>query len=135
MVSVTVEYRALPGTAAPVGRAGNHMVIADRPEGRAGGLDLGFNGAQLLALALGGCFCNDVQYSAAELGEVVEALEVTVTLELEGEPLLATGARMTAACVLASGADPAELLARSEQRCTVANSLRAGLTVEITTAG
>ena len=103
------------------------MLIADRPEGRAGGLGLGFNGAQLLALALGGCFCNDVQYSADELGEVVEALEVTVTLELEGEPLLATGARLTAAC----GADPAELLARSEQRCTVANSLRAGLTVEI----
>lgn len=134
MVSVTVEYRALSGTAAAVGRAGNHVVIADRPEGRAGGLGLGFNGGQLLALALGGCFCNDVRYTADEMGEVVEALEVVDTVQLSGEPPVATDAMMTARCELASRADPAELLARSEQRCTIANSLRAGMSVRITPA-
>ena len=87
----------------------------------------------MLALALGGCFCNDVHYTAAELGEVVAALEVTVTLELEGEPLVATDAALTARCELASGADPSDLLARSERRCTIANSLRAGMNVRVAT--
>ncbi len=138
MVSVTVEYRSVPGTAAALGRAGNHVVIADRPDGRAGGLGLGFNGAQLLALALalalGGCFCNDIHYTADEMGEAVDALEVVVTVELAGAPLVATDATMTAWCELASGADPAELIARSEQRCTIANTLKAGMNVRISPA-
>lgn len=135
MVSMTIEYRAVPGTAAALGRAGNHVVIADRPEGKAGGLGLGFNGGQLLALALGGCFCNDVHYTASEMGEVVADLVVQVTLELDGDPLIAARATMIVSCTLAGGADPADLLARAEQRCTVANSLRTGFEVNLRQGG
>ena len=60
MGTTTIEYRVLPGTRASVGRADLHTVVADRPEGKAGGLGLGFNGGELLALAIGGCFCNDM---------------------------------------------------------------------------
>jgi len=56
MANVTVELRNLAGTGAAMAWAGNHTIVVDRPEGKAGGLGLGFNGAQLLALASGGCF-------------------------------------------------------------------------------
>ena len=131
MVAITLEYRNLCGTQAAVGKAGHHARTADRPEGRAGGMGLGFNGGQLLALALGGCFCNDVQYSASEMGLTVSSLDVKVTLELDGEPLVAQRAEMSVACELADGTPPGDLIARAAARCTVAHSLRAGMEVVI----
>lgn len=131
MASITVQYRNLAGTNAAVGRAGHHALVADRPDGKAGGMGLGFNGGQLLALALGGCFCNDVQYSADELGVTVDRLEVDVTIELDGTPLVAQRATMKVVCELAGGVSPDDVIARAKARCTVAHSLRAGLDVEI----
>jgi hypothetical protein len=52
MISTTVELRTVEGTQAAMGWAGGHTIVVDRPEGRVGGLGLGFNGAQLLALAI-----------------------------------------------------------------------------------
>jgi len=131
MGTTTIEYRNLPGTAAAVGRSGLHCVIADRPEGRTGGMGLGFNGGELLALALGGCFCNDVRYVADEMGVEVEDLRVSVEIDFDGEPTLATAARMTAQCTLADGSDATSLLDQAKARCTIANSLRAGVPVSI----
>lgn len=129
MGSMTIEYRNLEGTGASVGRAGPHTVIADRPEGKALGTGLGFNGGELLALSLGGCFCNDVHYSAHEMGLVVSHLRVVVTAEFDGDPLLANSAIVHVDCALADGHSPAELLKRAKERCTVANSLQTGVTV------
>ncbi|WP_352751767.1 hypothetical protein [Mesorhizobium sp. M0518] len=56
MVSMSVELRNMGGTQAAMGWVGGHTIIVDRPEGKAGGMGLGFNGGQLLALAIGGCF-------------------------------------------------------------------------------
>lgn len=131
MTSITIEYQRLEGTAAAVGRAGSHTVVADRPEGKAGGMGLGFNGGQLLALALGGCFCNDVQYTAHEMGVEVSDLRVTVTIDLEGDPVVAKRAEMSVVCELAGGGDAGPLIERAKARCTVAHSLRAGLDVKI----
>lgn len=129
MVSMTVEYRNLEGTGAAVGWAGRHALIADRPEGKAGGMGLGFNGGQLLALALGGCFCNDIQYSADEMDVNLSRLAVTVTVELDGDPLIVQRAELEVACELADGGDPAPVIERAKARCTVAHSLRAGMDV------
>ena len=52
MVAMTIELRNVEGTEAAMGWAGGHTIVVDRPEGKAGGLGLGFNGAQLLALGL-----------------------------------------------------------------------------------
>ena len=126
-----VEYRLLPGTRAAIGQAGAHTVIADRPDGKAGGMGLGFNGGQLLALAIGGCFCNDMQAIADEMGFVIDDLSVVVTIDYAGQPSRATDARLTVDCKLADDADPAELIERAKAVTTIANSLRAGITVEI----
>ncbi len=131
MATVSIEYGRVAGTRAALGSAGQHTVIADRPPGVAGGMGLGFNGGELLALALGGCFCNDVEYTAHEMGEDVVALAVHVDLELNGEPLVATGAVLRVSCSLASGTSPAVLLDRARERCTVARSLRAGFSVSM----
>ncbi|MBH0236956.1 OsmC family protein [Methylobrevis albus] len=135
MTVVTVELRNVAGTAAAVGWAGAHTIVVDRPEGRAGGLGLGFNGAQLLALTIGGCFCNDLRYVAEAMGLEITALAVTVNVELGGEPLLATAATMTVDCSLADGSDPEPVIDRARASCMVSNSLRRGVPVAILSAG
>ena len=131
MATTTIEYCTLPGTRAAVGRAGNHSVIADRPEGKSGGLGLGFNGGELLALAIGGCFCNDMQAIADHMGLTIADLRVSVSVDFGGEPSRATAARMDVECTLADGGDPSELIERAKRITTIGNSLRAGLPVEI----
>ena len=42
---------------------------------------------QLLGLAIGGCFCNDLQYVAHEMGVYLTSIAVDVTVDLEGSPL------------------------------------------------
>jgi organic hydroperoxide reductase OsmC/OhrA len=108
-----------------------HSVIADRPEGKAGGMGLGFNGGELLALALGGCICNDLQVLADEAGVAIADLKVSVTLEFGGEPSRTTNAKMKIDCALADGSDPAELIERAKALTNIANSLRVGVPVTI----
>jgi organic hydroperoxide reductase OsmC/OhrA len=127
----TVEYRLLPGTRAAVGRAGTHSVIVDRPEGKAGGMGLGFNGGQLLALAIGGCFCNDLQAIAEDMGLAIADLGISVSIDFEGKPSRATAARMTVDCLLADGSDPTELIERAKAITTIGNSIRHGVPVAI----
>ena len=134
MSRTTIEYRALPGTRAAVGRAGTHSVIADRPSGKFGGMGLGFNGGELLALAIGGCFCNDMQAFADEMGLAIADLRVTVDVDFAGEPSRASGARMSVECSLADGCDPSGLIQRAKAATTIGNSLPAGFPVEISTA-
>ena len=96
MAQMMVELRNIGGTKAALGWAGAHTLVVDRPEGKAGSEGLGFNGGQLLALAIGGCFRNDLRYVAHARGVAIGGIAVKVTLDLAGEPLLATGATTAA---------------------------------------
>jgi organic hydroperoxide reductase OsmC/OhrA len=131
MVSATVELRSVEGTQAALGWAGGHTVVVDRPEGRAGGMGLGFNGAQMLALAAGGCFCNDLRYVAEKLGVALGSIAVTVTIDMEGEPLMATNAVVTVTCQTLDGSDPQRLIDEAEAITMVSNSLRRGVPVQV----
>ena len=131
MGTATIEYRTLPGTRAAVGRAGTHSVIADRPSGKSGGLGLGFNGGELLALAIGGCFCNDIQAIADEMGLAISDLQVSVEVDFTGEPSRASAARMSVDCSLADRSDPSDLIERAKAVTTIGNSLPRGFPVEI----
>lgn len=131
MGTTTVEYRVLSGTRASVGRSGTHSVIADRPEGKFGGMGLGFNGGELLALAIGGCFCNDMQAIADQMGLTIADLRVSVDVDFGGDPVRATDARMRVECALADGADPSDLIERAKTDTTIGNSLRDGIPVRI----
>ena len=127
----TIVYRSLPGTRAAVGLAERRSVIVDRPQGRAGGMGLGFNGGELLALALGGCLCNDLQVLAEEMGLVIADLEVAVSLDFDGRPSRTTAAKIEVKCDLADGSDPTELIERAKAFTNIGNSVRAGFPVSI----
>ena len=129
MASMSVSLRSVPDTQAALGWAGGHTVIIDRPEGRAGGMGLGFNGGQMIALAIGGCFCNDLRYVAEGLGLAVDTIAVDVTITLEGEPLLVTAAEMRVR--LEGQGDMAELVRRAAADSTVSNSVQRGFPVRI----
>ena len=135
MASMTVQLRSLPSTEAAVGWAGAHTVVVDRPEGKAGGKGLGFNGGQLLGLAIGGCFCNDLHYVAHEMGLRLTSVEVDVTVSFEGSPLLATEAVLRARVSAADkGADIDALIRRAQAVSTVSNSLKRGVPVRFDSA-
>ncbi|HEX4571035.1 MAG TPA: OsmC family protein [Dongiaceae bacterium] len=97
---------------------------------KAGGKGLGFNGGQLLGLAIGGCFCNDLHYVAHEMGLRLTSVEVDVMVSFEGSPLLATGAVLRARVSAAEkGADIEDLIKRAQAVSTVSNSLKRGIPV------
>lgn len=130
-MSTTVNYRSLPGTRAAVGRSGSQSLVVDRAQGSAGGMGLGFNGGELLAFALGGCLCNDIQFLADEMGLVVADLEIEVTLDFDGKPSRTTNARISVACSLADDRDPTALIERAKALTNISNSVMAGIPVTI----
>ena len=134
MMSATVELRTVEGTQAAMGWAGGHTVVVDRPEGKAGGMGLGFNGAQMLALAIGGCFCNDLRYVAEEMGVGLGKIAVSVTVNLDGKPLLATSATMTVSCETLDGSDPRKIIDKAGEISAISNSLRRGVPVTVEVA-
>ena len=131
MGTMSVSLRNVPGTKAALGWAGGHTVVIDRPEGRAGGMGLGFNGGQMIALAIGGCFCNDLRYVADALGVELETIEVEVEIALDGQPLLVTGATMTVRVTAALGVDVEMIVRRAEADSTVSNSVKTGFPVGV----
>ena len=131
MSRMSVSLRNVPGTRAAMGWAGGHTLVIDRPEGRAGGMGLGFNGGQMIALAIGGCFCNDLRYVADAMGVELETIEVDVSIELDGKPLLVTSATMNVHVTAGEGVDVVEVIRRAEMDSTVSNSVRAGFPVKV----
>lgn len=98
----------------------------------AGGGGLGFNGGQLLALAIGGCLCNDLRYAAHEMGVGLASVSVDVTVEFEGNPLLATSADLRVSVRAEdAAADVAALVQKAVATSTVSNSISRGLPVRV----
>lgn len=133
MPTATVEIRNIAGTEAAMGWADSHTLVIDRPSGRAGGMGLGFNGAQLLALSIGGCFANDLRYVAAQQEVEIGDIAISVEVVLDGDPIIATGATMRVKVSLAGGSDPAELIAHTRRVSMAMNSLARGVPVSVTT--
>ncbi len=131
MTTMTVKLRTIPETEASIGRAGAHSVVVDRPEGKAGGQGLGFNGGQLLGLAIGGCLCNDLYYVAHELGIRLASVAVDVTVTFDGDPLLATSARSVAVEAADEDADLDALIRRAEPGPRWRNSISRGVPVTV----
>jgi uncharacterized OsmC-like protein len=70
-----------------LGSAGSFTLVVDRPT-QGGGRGLGFNGGQLLYLAIAGCISNDLYREAAAQGIGLRRVVVTVDGEFpaRGEP-------------------------------------------------
>ena len=132
MPSMTVQLRNIPDTQAAVGWAGSHTVVVDRPEGKAGGKGLGFNGGQLLGIAIGGCLCNDLRYVAAERGIRITTIAVDVSVTFEGDPLICSAASVDVSLTAdAPDAEIATLIERAREISAVSNSIQRGVPVTI----
>ena len=127
--TVSMRFHNLPGSRAGFGRAGTRSLIADRPEGVAQGEGLGFNGAELLAASLGGCFWNDLHHAAEARGTVLGAVEVAVDVTLSGTPLRVTAATIHARIAADEPAHARECFEDAAATSTIANSVSAAFPV------
>jgi putative redox protein len=128
-----VKTATLPGQSTALGWApGQACTVAiDRPEA-GGGQGLGFNGGQLLFLAIAGCFSNDVFREAARRGLVVHRVEVEVEGDWGGEPVRAQQVRYRAHVEgEATEAELRALLEHTDRVAEIPNSLRLGTVVTL----
>jgi organic hydroperoxide reductase OsmC/OhrA len=131
MPRATIELASIAGTEAAAGWAGAHTVVVDRPDGVAGGRGLGFNGAELLALAIGGCLANDLRYAAHARGVGLGRIGITVALDMAGEPLVATGANVTADVETTDETDPVAFVESVRAVSMAATSVSRGFPVTL----
>ena len=82
---IEVETRSVAGRPAAVGSAGPYTLVVDRPAD-GGGDGIGFNGGQLLYLAIAGCVSNDLYREAALAGIALDRVRVTVRGDFDGDP-------------------------------------------------
>jgi putative redox protein len=84
-----VEVRNVAGEPAAIGNAGPFTVVMDRPA-EGGGRGIGFNGGQLLYLAVAGCVSNDLFREAATDGVDLRQVRVRVHGDFGGDPPVST---------------------------------------------
>ncbi|HEX9132003.1 MAG TPA: OsmC family protein [Ktedonobacteraceae bacterium] len=131
MAPTTVHIRTVQNACVAVGWAGHRTLTIDR-ETQAGGMGLGFNGGELLLLAIGGCYCNDLFREAARRGIVIQSVQVVVAAEWGGEPVRAQHVAL-APRVEAEANEAAilDLITSTDRMAEIPNSLRLGTPVRL----
>jgi putative redox protein len=126
-----VESRTVDGEVTALGWAGPHTVVFDRPV-EAGGGGRGFNGGELLHLAVACCVSNDLFREAAMRGVALDQVRVTVDGDFDGAPAVSTGVIYD---VEVSGdssdAELEALVHHVDQIAEIPNSLRRGTAVAL----
>ncbi|MFL5885027.1 MAG: OsmC family protein [Thermoleophilaceae bacterium] len=126
-----VEVRNVAGEPAAIGNAGPHTVVMDRPAD-GGGRGVGFNGGQLLYLAIAGCVSNDLFREAAADGIDLHRVRVVAKGDFGGNPPVSTEVEYDVE-VSGDASDEAlrELVARVDEIAEIPNSLRRGTSVTL----
>lgn len=130
-VPFQVEFRNLAGEATAIGSAGPFTLVVDRPTD-GGGLGLGFNGGQLLYLAIGGCVSNDLFREAAARNIRLRTVRVVVRGDFSGDPAVSDA--VTYDVELAGDATKEqleELVAHVDAIAEIPNSVRRGTAVRL----
>ncbi len=131
MAETKAQIRTISGMQSAVGWAGNQTITIGRPEG-VGGDGLGYKGGQVLVLAVGTCFYNNLYYAADERGIKIRNVEIEVTSEWTKEPKVSSGISVSVKVEAeADLAEIQELINYVDRVSTVSNSLRQGTTVSI----
>ena len=86
---VEVETRNVAGRVTALGSAGQFTLVVDRPA-EAGGGGRGFNGGQLMYLAIAGCISNDLFREALGRGIKLDQVVVRVDGDFVGDPAVST---------------------------------------------
>ncbi len=127
----------MDGQVTALGSAGPFTLVVDRPTDGGGG-GLGFNGGQLLYLAVAGCISNDLFRDARAAGIDLSRVRVKVSGDFVGEPAVSEEIRYE---VEVAGNAPEEVLRELiesvDEIAEIPNSLRQGTRVRLvrTTVG
>ena len=126
-----VRTENLRGHVTALGSASGHTLVIDRPSAGGGG-GLGFNGAELMHLAVAGCVSNDLFREAVALGIRLDRVRVTARGEFAGDPPVSTGVTYD---IEIGGAASEEqlraLVARVDTIAEIPNCLRRGTPVRL----
>jgi putative redox protein len=126
-----VEVRNIAGTPTAIGSAGPYTLVVDRPADGGGG-GLGFNGGQLLYLAVAGCVSNDLFREADAAGLTLRRVRVSVRGAFAGDPPVSTTIDYD---VEIDGDAPEarlrELVEHVDRIAEIPNSLRDGTSVRL----
>ncbi|HET7743890.1 MAG TPA: OsmC family protein [Gaiellaceae bacterium] len=126
-----VEVRNVAGEPAAIGNAGPHTVVVDRPED-GGGRGVGFNGGQLLYLAIAGCISNDLFREAHAAGIDLDRVRVRVQGGFSGAPQVSDDVAYHVELVGDAPADRLrELIEHVDRIAEIPNSLRRGTAVRL----
>ncbi len=127
-----VLVRTVHDSPVAVGSTGGRTVTIDRAA-EAGGEGIGFNGGQLLLLALGACYTNDIFREAAVLGIHVQSVKVRVAADWGGDPVRAENITYSASVAADASEDRIrELMSHTDAVAEIHNSLRQGAEVRLT---
>jgi uncharacterized OsmC-like protein len=126
-----VEFRNVTGEVAAIGSAGPHTLVVDRPVD-GGGRGLGFNGGQLLYLAIGGCVSNDLFREAAARGIRLTTVRVVVRGDFSGDPAVSDPVAYDVELAGEATSDQLEeLVAYVDAIAEIPNSVRSGTEVRL----
>ena len=131
---IEVETCNVDGQVTALGSAGPFTLVVDRPvEGGGGGL--GFNGGQLLYLAVAGCISNDLFRDARTAGIELSHVRVKVGGDFVGEPAISEEIRYEVEVAGDASEDRLrELVAQVDEIAEIPNSLRQGTPVRLVRA-
>ena len=125
---LSVETQTVFGQVTAVGSAGSFTLVIDRPT-EAGGGGKGFNGGQLLYLAIAGCISNDLFREAPRFGVDLRSVCVRVSGEFTGDP--AVSEPVTYDVELSGDGDLKALVEEVDRIAEIPNSLRSGTAVSL----
>lgn len=134
MAQTSVRVSTLHNAPTAVGWAEHRTLTIDRPEA-AGGMGLGFSGGELLLLALGACYTNDVFREAAKRNIVVRSVEVEVRGDWSGDPIRAQDVTYSVRVeATAPEAEVRDLINYTDRVAEIHNTLRQGAQVTLVNA-
>jgi len=131
MTQMSIHVRSAHEGSFSVGWSGQHSLVIDRgPDD--GGQGVGFDGGQLLLLALGACYTNDVFREAGKRGLEVLGVRVVVECDWGGDPVRAQNVRYSTRVEAEAPEDEIlELIQHVDGIAEVHNTLRAGSAIEL----
>jgi putative redox protein len=131
---MSVHVRSAHEGSFSVGWTGQHSLVIDRSPAD-GGQGMGFNGGQLLLLALGACYANDVFREAAKRDLEVVGIRVVVECDWEGDPVRARNVQFSTRVEADASEDEImDLIHHVDRIAEIHNTLRAGVDVELVEA-
>ena len=134
MSRMSVHVRSAHEGSFSVGWSGTHSLVVDRGPGD-GGQGMGFSGGQLLLLALGACYANDIFREAVKRDLEVLGVRVVVECDWEGDPPRATNVRYSTRVEAEAPEDEImDLIHHVDEIAEVHGTLRGGVDVELAEA-